>query len=153
MATSKIENSQASFRIVVHLLDYQYHWLLPVQIFLASIWVAFCENRGGLVGTLSNLGYEIYGDAAVLRGYGTMFQLSGYKDEPYAIRLEMENSEGIKPLRPRKFPNIYQQIIQLHAQSIIDGKPLNAEDGLRNLRACFAIHKSARNGGKAYIVK
>ncbi len=118
-----------------------------------SFKVAFCENRGGLVGTLSNLGYEIYGDAAVLRGYGTMFQLSGYKDEPYAIRLEMENSEGIKPLRPRKFPNIYQQIIQLHAQSIIDGKPLNAEDGLRNLRACFAIHKSARNGGKAYIVK
>ena len=118
-----------------------------------SFKVAFCENRGGLVGTLSNLGYEIYGDEAVLRGFGTMFQLSGYKDEPYAIRLELEKADGIKPLRPRKFPNIYQQIIMHHAQSVIDGKPLNAEDGLRNLRACLAIHKSARNGGKAYQVK
>lgn len=118
-----------------------------------SFKVAFCENRGGLIGTLSNLGYEIYGDAAVLRAYGAMFQLSGYKDEPYAIRMELESAGGLKPLRPRKFPNIYQQIIMRHAQSILDGKPLNAEDGLRNLRACLAIHKSARNGGRAYIVK
>ncbi len=118
-----------------------------------SFKVAFSENRGGLIGTLSNLGYEIYGDAAVLRSYGAMFQLSGYKDEPYSIRLELESASGVKPLRPRKFPNIYQQIITRHAQSIIDGKPVNAEDGLRNLRACLAIHKSARNGGKAYIVK
>ncbi|MBE6399325.1 MAG: Gfo/Idh/MocA family oxidoreductase [Lentisphaerae bacterium] len=120
---------------------------------VGSFKVAFSESRGGLIGTLSNLGYEIYGDAAVLRSYGAMFQLSGYKDEPYAIRLELESANGIKPLRPRKFPNIYQQIITQHAQSIIDGKPVNAEDGLRNLRACLAIHKSARNGGKAYIVK
>jgi len=120
---------------------------------VGSFKVAFSESRGGLIGTLSNLGYEIYGDAAVLRSYGAMFQLSGYKDEPYAIRLELESANGIKPLRPRKFPNIYQQIITHHAQSIIDGKPVNAEDGLRNLRACLAIHKSARNGGKPYIVK
>ena len=120
---------------------------------VGSFKVAFSESRGGLIGTLSNLGYEIYGDAAVLRSYGAMFQLSGYKDEPYAIRLELESANGIKPLRPRKFPNIYQQIITHHAQSIIDGQPVNAEDGLRNLRACLAIHKSARNGGKPYIVK
>ncbi len=120
---------------------------------VGSFKVAFSENRGGLIGTLSNLGYEIYGDAAVLRSYGAMFQLSGYDDEPYSIRLEMESANGIKPLRPRKFPNIYQQIIMHHAQSVIDGKPLNADDGLRNLRACLAIHKSARNGGKAYMVK
>ena len=118
-----------------------------------SFKVAFSENRGGLIGTLSNLGFEIYGDAAVLRGFGTMFQLSGTADEPYAQRLELESADGIKHLRPRKFPNIYQQIISLHAQSVIDNKPLNAEDGLRNLRACIAIHKSARNGGKAYLVK
>ena len=118
-----------------------------------SFKVAFSEGRGGLIGTLSNLGYEIYGDAAVLRAFGAMFQLSGYKDEPYSIRVELESAKGVKPLRPRKFPNIYQQIIMKHAQSIIDGKPLNADDGLRNLRACLAMHKSARNGGKAYIVK
>jgi hypothetical protein len=82
-----------------------------------------------------------------------MFQLSGYDDEPYSIRLELETAGAIKPLRPRKFPNIYQQIISRHAQSIIDGKPVNTEDGLRNLRACLAIHKSARNGGKPYVVK
>ncbi|MBR7155568.1 MAG: Gfo/Idh/MocA family oxidoreductase [Lentisphaeria bacterium] len=120
---------------------------------VGSFKVAFSEARGGLIGTLSNLGFEIYGDQAVLRGYGTMFQLSGTSDEPYAQRLELESANGVKPLRPRKFPNIYQQIITKHAQSIIDGKPLNAEDGLRNLRACIAMHKSARSGGKVCIVK
>ena len=119
-----------------------------------SIKVAFSEPRGGLVGTLSNLGYEIYGDKGVLRCYGGLFQLSGRDDEPYGIRLEADyGRDGVKALHPRKMENIYQQIITKHAQSIIDGKPLNADDGLRNLRACLAMHKSARNGGKAYIVK
>ena len=120
---------------------------------VGSFKVAFSEARGGLIGTLSNLGFEIYGDAAVLRGFGTMFQLSGTPDEPYAQRLELESASGVKHLRPRKFPNIYQQIIAKHAQSIIDGKPVNAEDGLRNLRACIAMHKSAKSGGKAVKVK
>ena len=120
---------------------------------VGSFKVAFSEARGGLIGTLSNLGFEIYGDAAVLRGFGTMFQLSGTPDEPYAQRLEMECADGVTHLRPRKFPNIYQQIISKHAQSIIDGKPLNAEDGLRNLRACIAMHKSAKSGGKLVNIK
>ena len=120
---------------------------------VGSFKVAFSEARGGLIGTLSNLGFEIYGDAAVLRGFGTMFQLSGTPDEPYAQRLELECAKGVKHLRPRKFPNIYQQIITKHAQSIIDGKPINAEDGLRNLRACIAMHKSAKSGGKLVKVK
>ena len=117
-----------------------------------SFKVAFCENRGGGIGTASSVGYEIYGDTAVLRSYGTLSQRSGSQDD-HLMRLELESSSGIKSLRPRKFPNIYQQVIIRHAQSIIDGKPLNAEDGLRNLRACLAIHKSARNGGKTYMVK
>jgi len=120
---------------------------------VGSFKVAFSENRGGLIGTLSNLGFEIYGDAAVLRGFGTMFQLSGYDDEPYAQRLELESAKGVKSLHPRKFENIYQQIITKHAQSILDGKPLNAEDGLRNLNACIAMHKSAHSGGKPVSVK
>ena len=118
-----------------------------------SFKVSFAEARGGLVGTLSNLGFEIYGDAAVMRGFGTMFQLSGTADEPYAQRLELESVKGIKNLRPRKFPNIYQQVIERHAQSVLDGKPLNAEDGVRNLRACLAMHKSARAKGKAVKVR
>ena len=51
-----------------------------------SVKVAFSEFRGGLGGTLSNLGYEIYGTEAVLRGYGTLFQLSGHDGEPLKIR-------------------------------------------------------------------
>ena len=33
-----------------------------------SVNAAFSEPRGGLAGTLTNLGYEIYGDKAVMRG-------------------------------------------------------------------------------------
>jgi hypothetical protein len=51
--------------------------------------VAFNQPRGGLRETLGNLGYEIYGSEGVLRGYGTLFQLSGYSDEPAAVRLEL----------------------------------------------------------------
>ncbi|MBQ5795443.1 MAG: Gfo/Idh/MocA family oxidoreductase, partial [Kiritimatiellae bacterium] len=56
-----------------------------------SVNCAFSEPRGGLAGTLTNLGYEIYGDKAAMRGYGTMFQLSGYEDEPIKMRLELDD--------------------------------------------------------------
>ena len=119
-----------------------------------SIKVAFSEPRGGLIGTLSNLGYEIYGEEGVLRCYGGLFQLSGTDDEPYGIRLEADHGrKGVKTLRPRRTENIYQQIIAKHAKSIIDGTPVNAEDGLRNLRACMMMHKSALNGGKPFVVR
>ncbi len=117
-----------------------------------SVKVAFSELRGGLVGTLSNLGYEIYGDQAVLRGYGTMFQLSGREDEPYHIRLELEGASGVKSLRPRKFPNIYQSLIDHHAESVLKGKRLNALDGVHNLQLCEAAHRSAKAGGKTITV-
>ena len=119
-----------------------------------SIKVAFSEPRGGLVGTLSNLGYEIYGDKGVLRCYGGLFQLSGRDDEPYGIRLEADyGRDGVKALHPRKLENIYQQIIAKHAQSIISGKPIDAEDGYRNLRACRLMHKSAMKGGQAFLIR
>ena len=117
-----------------------------------SFRVSFSESRGGAIGTFSNLGFEIYGDAAVLRGFGTMTQLSGFAGEFYAQRLELENFTGVKRLHPRKFENIYRQIVMRHAQSILDGKPLDASDGLRNLNACIAMHRSARSGGKAVSV-
>ncbi|MCQ2378604.1 MAG: Gfo/Idh/MocA family oxidoreductase [Victivallaceae bacterium] len=115
--------------------------------------VAFCERRGGLVGNLSNLGFEIYGESGVLRSFGTMFQLSGYEDEPYRIRLELEDAKGTHNIAPRKIVNIYQQVIERHALSILQGKPLNAEDGLHNLKCCLAAHRSAQNGGKYYKVR
>jgi len=110
--------------------------------------VAFCEPRGGLVGTFSNLGYEIYGTDAVLRGFGTMFQISGHKDEPYKIRLELETAKGVKQLHPRKIENIYQVQIGHHADSILKKRPMYGEDGVRNLEECLASHKSAKSAGK-----
>ncbi len=115
--------------------------------------VAFSEPRGGLVGTISNLGFEIYGTAGVLRSYGTMFQLSGTPDEPYHIRLELETADGVKDCKPAGVVNIYQALIDAHALSIQEGKLLNAEGGLHNLVICEAIHKSAQNGGVTCEVK
>ena len=47
-----------------------------------------------LAGTLTNLGYEIYGDRAALRGYGTMFHLSGCEEKPIRIRLELDDGRS-----------------------------------------------------------
>ena len=118
-----------------------------------SVKVAFSEPRGGLIGTLSNLGFEIYGTEGVLRSFGSMFQLSGKDDEPYKIRLELENAEGVRKLHPRAFPNIYQSLIEHHAESVISGRAVNAEEGVRNLKLCEASHKSAKSGGKAVKIK
>ena len=115
--------------------------------------VAFSEPRGGLVSTFSNLGYEIYGDTGALRGFGTMFQISGHDDEPYKIRLELETAKGVKSLAPKKIKNIYQELIEHHADSILKGTPLNGDDGLRNLKLCIACHESAAKGGKTIVVK
>lgn len=112
-----------------------------------SFKVAFSEKRGGLVGTLSNLGFEIYGSAGVLRSFGTMFQVSGYPDEPYHIRLELETADGVKDCKPANIVNIYQALIDNHAVSVQTGKHINAEDGCHNLAICAAIHASAQQGG------
>ncbi len=120
---------------------------------IGTIRAAFSERRGGDLATTSNLGFELYGDAGVLRGYGTLFQLSGHTDEAYKIRLELEDADGVKNLRPKNCGNIYQTLIGRHAQSIIDGTPLNCVDGLRNLKYCLAVHESARNGGTRVEIK
>lgn len=114
-----------------------------------SVRVAFSELRGGLGGTLSNLGFEIYGTDAVLRSYGSMFQLSGYPDEPIPMRLEIDrfSAQEKVTLDDRPTPNIYQEMIRRHARSIIEGKPFDGSDGLRNVKLCFAAHQSAQAGG------
>ena len=119
-----------------------------------SVKCAFSEMRGGLGGTLSNLGYEIYGDKAVLRSYGTMFQLSGHKDEPVKMRLELDKFKGkTKAIVPTTFKNIYQALIENHAESVLKNKPLCGDDGRHNLLLCEAAHKSAQNGGILVEVK
>jgi predicted dehydrogenase len=120
---------------------------------ICSAKVAFCEMRGGLGGTLGNLGYEIYGDKGVLRSYGTMFQLSGYPDEPFKQRLELDTFDKQQKFTIAKPENIYQGIISEHAESILKNRPLSAIDGCRNVQLCEAAHKSAKKGGATVEVK
>ena len=117
-----------------------------------SVNAAFSEPRGGLAGTLTNLGYEVYGDKAAMRGYGTMFQLSGYADEPIAIRLEIDDGKTVTKVAPAKIQNIYQALIEGHAKSVLAGKPLTGDDAVHNLALCAAAHASAVRGGKAVAV-
>ena len=117
-----------------------------------SVNCAFSELRGGLVGTLTNLGYEIYGDKAAMRGYGTMFQLSGYADEPVVQRLEIDDGRKIIPVRPSRIQNIYQTLIEGHARSVIAKTPLTGDDAVHNLALCAACHASAAKGGKLVSV-
>jgi predicted dehydrogenase len=117
-----------------------------------SVNAAFSEMRGGLAGTLTNLGYEVYGDKAALRGYGTMFQLSGYDDEPIRQRVEIDDGKKVAALKPAPIQNIYQTLIEGHAKSVIAKKPLTGDDAIHNLALCAAAHKSAQTGGKIVAV-
>ena len=113
-----------------------------------SALASFCDPRGGLGGTISNLGYEIYGDQAVLRGYGTMFQLSGHAGEPYGIRLELDTFDKQENFKVTKAVNMYQSLIEEHAVSVIKGTPLTGQDGMRNVVLCEAAHASAQRNGE-----
>jgi predicted dehydrogenase len=117
-----------------------------------SALVSFCDARGGLGGTLSNLGYEIYGDRAALRGYGTLFQLSGHAGEPFKMRLELDTFERQQVYRVKRPENIYQGVIAEHAASVLAGVPLTGEGGLHNVLLCEAAHASAQRGGKTVKV-
>lgn len=118
-----------------------------------SVKVGFNEPRGGLGGTLSNLGYEIYGSAAALRGYTTLFQLSGHDGEPVKIRLELDKFSSQEKICPEKIQNIYQSVIVKHAASVINNVPLCGCDAAHNLKLIAACHMSAQNGGKIIEVE
>ena len=113
-----------------------------------SVNASFQELRGGLAGTLGNLGFEVYGDKAAMRGFGTMFQISGHQDEPYSQCVLIDNGKSFDELNPAKIQNIYQTLIDAHAKSIIDKKPMNADDAIHNLAIIAACHESAKKGGK-----
>ncbi|MCC7300408.1 MAG: Gfo/Idh/MocA family oxidoreductase [Verrucomicrobia bacterium] len=118
-----------------------------------SVKVGFNEPRGGLGGTLSNLGYEIYGSDAVLRGYTTLFQLSGHEGEPIKIRLEMDKFTSQEKICPEKIQNIYQAVVTKHAESVLNNVPLCGCDAVHNLKLIAAAHESARNGGKTIVME
>ena len=110
-----------------------------------SVNVSFCDRRGGLAGTLGNLGYECYGDRGVLRGYGTLFQLSGYPDEPFPIRLELDTGARRRTYRVQRPDNIYQGVMQ-HALDL-DGRRLTGEEGCV-CHSSASSHRSARQGAR-----
>lgn len=112
-----------------------------------SVQVSFGSPRGGMKSTLNNLGYEIFGDQAVLRGQGTMFQMSGYPDEPVPVRLELDRFTQRSDVQVDQIENIYQKVIQKHAQSILSNKRMDGQDGCHNLRLIAAAHESAQRGG------
>jgi len=117
-----------------------------------SVKVAFNEPRGGLYGTLSNLGYEIYGDKAVMRTYGTLFQLSGHDDEPIPVKVEIHDGKKVKDVKADKIQNIYQTVIAHHADSIIKGKLMDGSDALKSIKLIMAAHESAQKNGKTIKV-
>lgn len=119
---------------------------------LGSVRVSFAEKRGGLAGTLTSNGYEIYGSEAVLRGYCTMTQFSGLPGEALRIRLELDNGIEQQRIDAADPKNIYQTLISKHALSIRSNTPDDGSDGLHNLKLCALAHQSARQGGCKKIV-
>jgi predicted dehydrogenase len=113
-----------------------------------TVRVAFNQRRGGMGGTLTDLGYEVYGSKVLLRGCGTLFQFSGHPDEPIKIRLELDNFEQVDTIRLNAVPNIYQAVISKHARSIRENKPMDGTDAIHNLDLVLACHKSARQQGR-----
>ena len=114
--------------------------------------VGFNQPRGGLFGTIDNLGYEVYGDKGILRGHGTVFQLSGHRDEPVPIGLELKTTEYVKTYGMTQVKNIYQAQISEHALSIRNKKPIDGQQGLHNIELVLACHESADNGGKEVLL-
>jgi predicted dehydrogenase len=108
-----------------------------------TILVSFAEPRGGMIGTLSNLGYEIYGSKAICRSYGTMFQFSGYDDEPIKIRLDIDNGKNVETISIANPANIYQGVILEHANAIRAGKAGSVAGGCHNLELIMEAHQLA----------
>jgi len=109
-----------------------------------SIRVSFSDLRGALESILLNLGYEVYGTKKTLRSYGTLFQFSGYEDEPIPLRLELDNFKTVKTIKIKRIQNIYRKVIEKHAESIINKKRMTGEDALHNLELVIKAHKFAK---------
>jgi predicted dehydrogenase len=114
--------------------------------------VAFNCPRGGGTGTLTNLGYEIYGAQATLRGFGTMFQLSGHPGEPVEVRLELDRAGRISTIAPGPIENIYARTIARHAESILKDTPADGSEAVHNLALVLACHESAQKSGEAIFL-
>jgi predicted dehydrogenase len=115
-----------------------------------TIRVSFSEPRGSGKSTLLNLGYEVYGLKKNLRASGTLFQLSGHAGEPIPLRLEIDDFHSTtKKVKAAKVQNIYQAVVQHHAQSILNGPRSSGDDALHNLECVLKAHESAKRNGIA----
>jgi predicted dehydrogenase len=113
-----------------------------------TIRVSFSEPRGPGESTLLNLGYEVYGGKKTLRASGTLFQLSGHPREPIPLRLEVDDFHSTaKRVRISKVQNIYQAVIENHADSIVNGPRCSGNDALHNLELVLKAHESAKRNG------
>ena len=111
------------------------------------ITVAFNRDFGSEAALLTNLGYEIYGTAGIIRTYGTLGQLSGHPDEPVPIRLLVDDFNQIREENVTNITNIYRAVIEHHAQSILNNTLLNVEDAIHNLQLVLAAYESAQQHG------
>ncbi len=118
-----------------------------------TVRVAFNQLRGGPGGTLTGLGYEVYGTRGVLRGCATLFQLSGHPGEPVEVRLEVDNFNRMEKIKIDAVQNIYQVVIGRHAESIINRAPLDAADAVHNLKLVLACYQSAEHDGRVIEFK
>ncbi len=109
-----------------------------------SIIVSFSDLRGALQSIFLNLGYEVYGSKKTLRAYGTLFQLSGYSDEPIQQRLDIDDFSSVETIKLDKVQNIYRTVIESHAESIQNGIRMNGTDALHNLEMVLEVHESAK---------
>ena len=114
----------------------------------ASVRVSFVDERGCFAATVQDMGYSVFGDKAVLRSYTTLFQMSGHSDEPYKVRLELDDFQKATQVEPAEIRNIYAAVVLRHADAVRSGKRLDGRDGLHNMKLCEAAHESASNGGK-----
>jgi predicted dehydrogenase len=117
-----------------------------------SVRVSFSDLRGALQSIFLNLGYEIYGDKGTIRTFGTLFQLSGHKDEPINLRLEVDDFERIENIKIPDVKNIYQEVIKHHADSVRTGKLLTGAEALHNLELVLKAHQSAKHNGQEQII-
>lgn len=114
-----------------------------------TVRVSLNQPRGGLEGTLTDLGYEVYGTEGILRGFGTLFQLSGHSGEPVEVRLEVDKFTAADKVKIDPVQNIYQAVIAKHAQSIIDDSPQDGTDAVHNLELVLGCYQSAAQHGEA----
>jgi predicted dehydrogenase len=119
----------------------------------ASVRVSFCDARGCERGVVTNMGYEVYGDAGIIQTYGTLFQASGHEGESVKVRLLVDDFKEVRQVDPGPIVNIYAAVVLKHAESVLKGPRLDGEDAVHNLKLCVAAHESAQNGGKTIAIQ